>query len=171
MVGLFISCKWLEASGGMAAMIPGAAEKCPQLYKDASWAATLGSFFVSWAGSAHRHLCCLPSGADPLDFLPDRGFPHFSLANTTLIWFGQQCIQTQGTDQDWSKPVSESCFLLSMTVYGSAWAPNWSVRWDGKKCWREVFSCERKKVGASFCYHLPALCFGHCHVMMPVTGQ
>ena len=61
------------------------------------------------------HLCWLPPGADPLESLPNSGFPLFLLANRTLIWFGQQCVQTQRTNQDWSKPVLASCFLLLMT--------------------------------------------------------
>lgn len=63
----------------------------------------------------HAHLRWLLSGADHLDFLPDGSFPHFLLANVTLTWSGEQCVQTQRTDQGWSKPVLASCFLSSMT--------------------------------------------------------
>lgn len=107
----------------------------------------------------------LPSGADPLGSLLTAAFPFFSLANRTLIWFGQQCTWIQRTGQDWPKPVMAPCSLLSVTGLWEGMGPCWSARYDGKSAGGR-FSLVKGGMEKSLCSITSlALCFKHCHVM------
>lgn len=173
MVGLSISCKWPEALGCLAAVIQEQQKKVPNC-KDVNWEAALWSSSVSCAHFARRRsfACCLPSGVDSLDPLPESGFPLFFLANRTLICFGQQCVRIQRTDQDWSKPLLASCFLLLMTgLQGGLGHELLSEMGQKAEVLGRGFLLWNKKGEEALLAIISlAFCFGHCHVI-PATEQ
>lgn len=107
-------------------VIPGAGENVPS-HKDGNWAGALSSPSVLRACFKHHtHLCWPPS------------YPFVSLANRTLIWFGQQCAQTQKIDQDWSNPVLSPYSLWSRTRLPEGLGLSWPVRCDRKSAGETV---------------------------------
>lgn len=136
-------------------VIPVAGENVPSC-KDGNWAGALSSPSGLRACFKHHTCLCWPPS-----------YPFVSLANRTLIWFGQQCAQTQKRLVQ-ASPVA--LFPWSMTRLREGLGLSWPMRCGGKSAGETGSPVKGGLEKSPFAITSLALCVGHCHAT-PVMEQ
>ena len=160
-----MSYKQLEESGGMIKFYPSSSRKTSPMVRiltgQLHFDHLLWVVLVLHAGHAYTGY---PLGQILLILCLTATSPFFSLANRTLIWFGQQCAQIRELIK-LDQASYASLFLLPMTGVREGLGPVLvnETRW--KVCRGEVFCCEGRMEKSLFAITSLALCFGHCCVM------